>query len=257
MKTLLLTGLAIVCAMAATSLAASERQGHDTLGIMDDFVRSGIRRANSGDLEQAVRLFNESLRRSKNNVDALYNRGKVLLIQGRLNKAKKDLEKVVKLRPEHSGAYVALAMVHKSRGDFAKALKDLNHAVSLDPNDAGILSVKAALLVDLGAYEKALKDFTTIVKLNPGQIRALGNRAYILEQLGRYDEAIKDLSAVIALKPKNGMAMKHLGYIYGQKGEPKMALRWYRMALELEGDEQCRGKLKRAIRELERKSKTR
>jgi len=126
--------------------------------------------------------------------------------------------------------------------------------LDLNPEDTTALISRAATYFDAGEHDKALEDLDRIIRLNPRSIKALGNRAYILEQLGRYDEAIRDLNDILEQDANQLMAMKHLGFIYRQNGDFPNSLRWYRMALKLEGSDDRRKRLQEEITELERKA---
>ncbi len=221
----------------------------------DELVRQGIVAANSGDTDRAVKLFSACIDKSKSNAEARYNRGKVYLILGDLKHARSDLDRAIRLDSKLAGAYSARSVVHRRKGNIAKAAKDLNKALELDPDDPIALMNRADLFFSSGRYDSALADLGRIIKTNPDLTRALGNRAYILEQIGRYDEAIKDLSAIIARRPDNLQAIKHLGFVYRQKGDPSEAVRWYKMALKLERDEDRRKVLKEEMQEMRRRAR--
>ncbi len=210
-----------------------------------------INMANKGDFDQALTVFDKVLKLSNRHVPALFNRGKVLLLQGRTDRAVQDFDRAIKMDPSLAGAYMARGMAYRLQGDFSRALKDLNKVLSLDAADTAALINRAALFFDVGEHERALQDLDRIIQINPRMIRALGNRAYISEQLGRYDDAIKDLTDIISQDPENLMAIKHLGFIYRQKDEPSKALRWFRMALKLETNNNGRKRLSDEIAELE------
>lgn len=216
-------------------------------------LRLAIEKANAGDLNQALAIFNSILKRSGRDPQALYNRGKVYLVQGLLDKARRDLDQAIKLAPDMAGAYVARGMAHRLQGNFSHAIKDFNKAAALEPDNTTTLINRAALFFDAGEHERALADLSRVIDLNPRMVKALGNRAYILEQMGRYDEAVKDLSAIVAQLPDYLPAIKHLGYVCRRKGDPKNALRWYRMALKIEEKESARKRLREEILELEAK----
>lgn len=220
---------------------------------LSETIRLGIEKANAGDLNQALSLFNTGLKASGKDPIALYNRGKVYLVQGHLDKARRDLDLAIKFAPDLAGAYVARGMAYRLEGDFSQAIKDFNKAAAIEPENVTTLINRAALFFDTGEHDKALEDLTRVINLNPRMVKALGNRAYILEQLGRYDEAVKDLSAIVVQFPDHLPALKHLGYVCRQSGDPKNALRWYRMALKIEEKESARKRLREEILELEAK----
>jgi tetratricopeptide (TPR) repeat protein len=238
----------------AITLLASQAIAQETTGGASDLTRLAIAKANEGSLQQSLDLFDRSIKHSNRDVTALFNRGKVLLIQRKADRAVRDLTGAIKLDPSLAEAYLARGMAYRLQGDYSKAVKDFDKAISLEPGGTAPLVNRAALFFDTGEHENALRDLDRLIQLNPRMVTALGNRAYILEQLGRYDDAIKDLGAILAQDTENLLAMKHLGFIYRQKGEFASALRWYGMALKLEQDKERRQLLQDEIIYVQRRA---
>ncbi len=139
---LILSLLFVLCLAGYGSCAKDAPQLSDNQ--MGELNRMAIAKANSGDLEQAVAVFDRTLKISNNNVVALFNRGKVHLIQGRLDRAIHDLDRTIKLDPSLAEAYVARGMAHRVQGDLSRAQKDLDKALSLDAGNTIALLNRAA-----------------------------------------------------------------------------------------------------------------
>lgn len=246
--TIVLSALLFASQGLAQETASSARDG------ASEITRLAIAKANEGSFQQSLDLLDKSIKHSSKDVIALFNRGKVLLIQRKLDRAVRDLSAAIKLEPALAEAYLARGMAYRLQGDYSKAIKDFEKATSLEPGSTAPLVNRAALFFDTGEHENALRDLDRIIQLNPRMVTALGNRAYILEQLGRYDDAIKDLGAILAQDTENLMAIKHLGFIYRQKGEFPSALRWYGMAAKLEQDKERRRLLQDEIAYVQRRA---
>jgi tetratricopeptide (TPR) repeat protein len=86
-----------------------------------------------GRLEEARRLYEESLRLDPGYVDALNNLGVILISKRDYVAAQRSLEKAVRLKPRYAEPFYNLACLNAIRGDIKLALAQLKKAVSLDP----------------------------------------------------------------------------------------------------------------------------
>ena len=86
-----------------------------------------------GRLEEARRLYEESLRLDPGYVDALNNLGVILIGKRDYVAAQRSLEKAVRLKPRYAEPFYNLACLNAIRGDNKLALAQLKKAVSLDP----------------------------------------------------------------------------------------------------------------------------
>lgn len=86
-----------------------------------------------GRLEEARRLYEESLRLDPGYVDALNNLGVIFIGKRDYVAARRSLEKAVRLKPRYAEPFYNLACLNAIRGDIKLALAQLKKAVSLDP----------------------------------------------------------------------------------------------------------------------------
>ena len=73
--------------------------------------------ANAGDIENAIRLCQESLQINGAQTDLLYTLAILHQTAGDFETSEKLLEKAVYLEPRHEGALLSLALIAKRRGD--------------------------------------------------------------------------------------------------------------------------------------------
>jgi tetratricopeptide (TPR) repeat protein len=86
-----------------------------------------------GRLEEAKRLYEESLRLDPGYVDALNNLGVIFIGKRDYIAARRSLEKAVRLKPRYAEPFYNLACLNAIRGELKLALAQLEKAVSLDP----------------------------------------------------------------------------------------------------------------------------
>ena len=88
---------------------------------------------NRGRLEEAKRLYEETLRLDPGYVDALNNLGVIYLRKRDYFAAQRSLEKAVRLSPRYAEPFYNLACLNAVKGEIKQALAHLTKAVSLDP----------------------------------------------------------------------------------------------------------------------------
>jgi tetratricopeptide (TPR) repeat protein len=230
-------------ALAATDMPNPDR-GRDAL-------QAGIEKANAGNPAAAMPLLDEAVKLNGRLPQAWLNRGKALLLLGRLDSGIKDIEKALKIDPNLIDGYIALGLAYKAKGDFMKAVKEYSRAVKIDPKNPDALLNRAAVYFDSGEPESAIEDLNKLIQLDPSSTIAISNRAYILEQLARYDDAIKDLTVLLSQDPNNLQAAKHLAFALAQKGDLPRAEKWYRQALKLEKNQHRKKQIAQEIKHLE------
>jgi tetratricopeptide (TPR) repeat protein len=86
-----------------------------------------------GRLEEAERLYEETLRLDPGHVDTLNNLGVLFIRKRDYLSAQRNLEKAVRLKPRYAEPFYNLACLKAITGDTEQALAYLQKAVSLDP----------------------------------------------------------------------------------------------------------------------------
>lgn len=119
-----------------------------------------------------------------------------------LEEARRLLNGVFAIDPDHPPAHMELAHVLMVEGDFAAARLEGELAVALDPNSADAHQALAHVLVCLQLPEEALRSARRAIELNPG---APGFYLIVIAEaliaLQRYQEALAVTDKVIAEQP--------------------------------------------------------
>ena len=96
------------------------------------YYKQGLEKAEAGDLERALELFDKSISMKGDEYVAWYNRGIVKSMMGRYEEALVDLEQTVKLNPAYKKAYLNRGTAKKHLTDFGGAIADYSRAIQLD-----------------------------------------------------------------------------------------------------------------------------
>lgn len=119
-----------------------------------------------------------------------------------LQEARRVLDGVFAIDPNHASAHMELSHVLMVEGDFPAARLEGEMAVALDPNNADAHQALAHILVCLELPEEALRSSRRAISLNPGApefyLIAMAEAFIALE---RFQEALAVSEQIIAKRP--------------------------------------------------------
>ncbi len=155
--------------------------------------------------------------------------GRVLIEEGRLDKATQVLEQALKTAPENTEIMVLLGATARQQGDLRASVTWLNRAYELNPHDPEIMTELAITNDHLGEerllYAESL--YKQVVSLEPYSSAAHNNLGFNYMLQGRHQEAIEIFSKALSLPSANDRAKNNLGAAYLLANEPDKALRLF------------------------------
>jgi TolB-like protein/Tfp pilus assembly protein PilF len=120
----------------------------------------------------------------------------------RVHLAAEAARKAMELNPQLAEAHLALGFVaYWGRRDFATAMAEFEFARKLLPNDAGVSIAIASIHRRRGEWESAIKEFSRAATLDPRNPNIPESIAYSLAPSRRYDEALGYLERALAIQP--------------------------------------------------------
>lgn len=115
----------------------------------DAKLKSGIAFLTSKDYNAAKACFENILKISPKNFEALFNLGNVLLLQKNYDEAITFINKALAENGNSVESYLKLGQVHFEKGDYTKALEAFEKAIGIEPENIealfGIVKCKAEL----------------------------------------------------------------------------------------------------------------
>jgi TolB-like protein/class 3 adenylate cyclase len=137
-----------------------------------------------------------------------------------LDQAKALFEQALELDPNYALAYVGLANVNQTYGNFGnippkelypEAIEFLEKALSIDPNSgealAALATIKATYLWD---WEGAEEDFKRAIEMTPNAANIYYWYSFTITHKGRHDEGINLLQKALDLDPLSLVIQIHL-----------------------------------------------
>jgi len=169
--------------------------------------------------EDAIFLFNKSIRLNSKYSEAFYYLGRVYEYKQNpdYNRAIEYLEKAIELEPNYSNAYYDLGAVYEV------GYKEYAKAIEIKPNYAFAYNSMGIAYVDgYKEYDKAIDCYKRAIEIKPNYADAYYNLGYDLSDKNNpnpnYDKAIEYLEKAIEFNPNYEKAYYILGnaYQYGK-----------------------------------------
>ncbi len=196
---------------------------------------------------------------------------RVLAAEGRLDAALGILQGLVSTYPTVAGARFALVRHHAEVGDIALAEAQTRDWLEENPADATFRFQLGALLEQQGRHEEAEVEFRRVIEAVPNHDLALNYLGYMLAdrgdrlgesrdliqraldqdpyngsyldslgwvqfRMGDVEEAEPNLLRAQRCMPRNSVVLDHLGDLYRAKGDSGQAVRFWKLALEHDGE---------------------
>jgi Flp pilus assembly protein TadD len=124
------------------------------------------------DWTNALRIVDEQISSSPQDMDILAWRARVLTWAGRLAEAERDFNTVLKVEKNDPDNWMGLANLYVRQGRMEEALRTADRAVELDPHRADLRSERAQILRASGSLSDARLEFRRALVLDPGDVDA-------------------------------------------------------------------------------------
>jgi predicted O-linked N-acetylglucosamine transferase (SPINDLY family) len=168
---------------------------------VDDLNASAVIAQQSGNLETAVLLFDEVIRRKSDHAEAYYKRANALNGLGRWGAALADYDQAIAVNPEYANAYCNRGALLERLNRCDEALASYNRAVELNPADFLAYYNRGSVLRRLERYHEALASYEQAIALKGDYAEAYVNRGNVLQELQHHEEAVASYDRAIRLKP--------------------------------------------------------
>lgn len=183
----------------------------------------------SGDLEQAARLYTQILDQYPGQADALYLYGVVHHQIGRHQEAADLILKAIAENKRNADWYNALGEVYRALDQTDAAIQAYRQALKLSPRLAEALGNLGLALHDQGKLSDAALCYQKVLRVNPQSLPALINLGSIYQEQGHYPEAYSQYQFALGVDPNCVDAHFNLGLLHYEQyryDEARHHLEW-------------------------------
>ena len=161
----------------------------------------GYRHFDLGNQKEAVEQFVRALKSNPNSAKALAGLGKAMLRQDKTDKALEYIDKALKLSPWDVHAHIARALLHKHQRDYDSAETEWKYVIEQQPEMSDAYIGLAALYSSLGQYEEARAQFLQAEQNNATSLGLYHAWSTQEEKLHQLDEAERLAGKALELNP--------------------------------------------------------
>jgi tetratricopeptide (TPR) repeat protein len=168
---------------------------------------------------------------------ALIASGKQATLRGNLDRAVRDFNEAVRIGPKYPDGYLARGQTYFKLGETERAIADYSAALALDPQHAAAWRARGMAHLYLGKNDLALSDLSKAIELGEKDPQLLApiesfyarrSRAAIYDSEQQYDEEIADCTALIESSTHDPVLAEALAADYGTAGTANAVAKLYR-----------------------------
>jgi protein O-GlcNAc transferase len=156
--------------------------------------------------------------------------------RGRLDKAERLYQQILKRRPDHFDALHLLGVIRGQHGRNEEAARLIGRAIAARPGSAEAHSNLGNVLQALDRCDEAVASYDQALAINPRNPDALNNRGNALQRLERYTEALACYDAAVAIRPNFADAFYNRGNALAKLTRHPEAVQNYDRAIRLRPD---------------------
>ena len=190
------------------------------------FIR-GIIAARHGRLEEATKLFSQTLHLDPKHTRARLNRSSAALLQDDLALALDDANRLVDDRPNHELARLRKSEVLMNQGDWGNAESELRELLRLNANHSMGLVHLGTCMIAMEKSEQAERPLNKAIETNPGLSEAWYQKGLLYLDFGRSEEAMSDFEGAVRADSQHLDARLRIAAILHEgKNTEKAAVAW-------------------------------
>lgn len=207
----------------AVQLDSSFALAHDGLGACYvNRVLKGL--GSAADLERAEAAFNQALSLDPNIVEARMLMVFVNLWRGEKQKARAEVARLRREKPDEAVVYFVKATLHRLDGEYDRALRSYDRLVRLDPAAHIVASCNRALIaIFRGRFDDAMRELDQASKSEPDNPLVKTFRALTLYYMGDVAMATELMKSILEQHPNMHGVRPFLAIFLSAQGEHEAA----------------------------------
>ena len=164
--------------------------------------------------------------------------GTELMGERRYEEAIRLFEASLRIQPYYADTHYRMGLALQAQGNVKAAIEHLQTALKADPSNADVLAGLAGALRAGGQIEGAIQACEQLLVLRPKASAVLFELGSLLQARGRYPEAIARYREGLALNTSQPDAMNNLSWILATHADDRIrngaeAVRWAELACKL------------------------
>jgi tetratricopeptide (TPR) repeat protein len=170
-----------------------------------------------------------------------FSRGQSALYSGELEEALKIFNEILSRNPQNSFVRLSLGQIFYSQKDYPRAEKEARAVIQIDPKNALAWNILGAALSDQKQLDDAIDALRQAIALDPTSANAYSNLGGALSDQKKLDEAITAYRTALSLPDQSGITASahtlthnNLGRALQVQGQLETAIREFQAALKID-----------------------
>lgn len=177
--------LQLALSIPAGALTNQANELKETTGI-DDY-NEAIGATNSGDVQDAIRLYKSAIAKNQKLYQAHSNLGSLYLKCGELKLAEQAFVKALSINPKDPVTLLGAAKLHTQLGDFSRAVSFADRCLKAEPRSASCHMTKGHALDLHKKHAPAIAQYKKAIEIDPSLSLAHRSRCAIAARMERAD----------------------------------------------------------------------
>ena len=203
-------------------------------GLERYFFNQGKAAFDAEQFELAIEPFSKFLLIYPKDIEAAYLLGRSYEASEDIENASRLYVQTLELKANHTDVLMRLAQLYRGQNELQSALTMLTKLIAIEPTNIEAYYLSGILYVELERPEEALNAFLETTRLNPEHLDAHHQIASLYEQRGETDNVIKQYETIIRLDSSKADPFLRLGALYLRRGDEDNVIRVYEPGLEIE-----------------------
>jgi protein O-GlcNAc transferase len=172
------------------------------MNSLQQIMQGALQAHQAGKFDAAIQGYRMALSLQPEHPEIMNHWGVAELQRGNLSEARRLMEASLRRAPQQPDVLCNLAYVLNQLGEHASAVEACDRSLALERPNASALTNKGEALRRLGRAEDALASFEAALAAHPDRADYLYNRANALFDLHRIADAIRDFNAALQRAPQ-------------------------------------------------------
>ena len=155
---------------------------------------------------------------------------------GQLDAAVKRYEQAIVIKPDYAEAHFNLGATFQELGQLDAAVKSYEDALAIKSNYVEAQNNLGVTFQKLNQLDAAVRSYEQAIATKPDYAEAHNNLGNALRELGQMDAGIKSLKKALAIKPDYAEAHNNLGVSFQEQSELDDAVKSYEQAIAFKPD---------------------
>lgn len=190
----------------------------------------GKTKEKDGDEKNAEALYDEAIKRCGNFREALFAKGQLRLKHEDPRQALDFFEKCQNMSKNNPEILNYIALCCLKIGETEKALENLKLAIGIKPRDVALLSNYAMTCIKLNRHREAVEVLEKIADKDRDS-RIFDLLGYSCSMLQEYEKSIKNYRLALDLETENQEIKLNLASVYAKSGDNKKALEIFKLLM--------------------------